>query len=66
MGLDIYFYKNREETIGSFRKVNFLMDWVFENVRYFDNCDWVLLDKEHIDNLLNDINRVLKKQGKST
>ncbi len=60
MALDIYFQKNREEdSYGYFRKLYFLTDWVSDNIGPFDNCQQIVVSKEHIEKLLSDTNKVL-------
>ncbi len=58
MGLDIYFQKNKEN-YGYFRKVNFLMNWMYDNVGDFDNCQQIVVEKHHIEKLLSDTKKVL-------
>lgn len=52
MGLDIYFHSsNYNEEVGYFRKVNSLLKWIEDNVAEFDNCERILIEKRHLEQL---------------
>ena len=66
MGLDIYFTKRKEEEIGYFRKVNFLVKY-FENLGFdVENQTPFKVDKYDVKDLLNRCNQVLKNHDKAS
>lgn len=66
MGLDIYFRKNEEKNYGYFREVSFLTDWIAEHICDFDNCQKVVIEKHHIEKLLNATQKVLANKTDAT
>lgn len=65
MGLDIFFTKRKEETVGYFRKVNFLVKY-FEDLG-FDTPNQTPLEitKENVTALLERCNSVLADHSKA-
>ena len=65
MGLDIYFTKRKEEEIGYFRKVNFLVKY-FENLGFdVENQTPFKINKYDVKDLLNRCDQVLKNHDKA-
>lgn len=63
MGLDIFFTRRKSNTVGYFRKVNFLIRY-FEGLGFdFDHQDSFEISKEDAEVLLSRCNMVLKNKG---
>lgn len=60
MGLDIFFSKKKETTIGYFRKVNFLVKYFGDLGFDIDNQTPFAISKEDIEVLLSRCKQVLK------
>lgn len=67
MGLDQNFYRVKSEEIGYLRKVNQIRNWLVrhEIIEADDNCVTRRINKEQLEELLNDINTVLDDHSKA-
>lgn len=57
MGLDIYFFQRTKaiKTVAQFRKVNFLVEWVHSHVADVENCQDIVIDREKVEVLYQDL-----------
>lgn len=66
MGLDIYFYSKdkakdcfEEKTkVGYFRKFNALFSWIHRHVEAIENCEYILVSKDHFTQLQSTLNEL--------
>lgn len=65
MGLDIYFHRIKEEEIGYFRKVNFLVTFFEDRGYEVENLRGISISEEDANELLRRCNEVLNDHSKA-
>lgn len=65
MGLDIFFTVRSEESIGYYRKVNFLVKYFLDRDYIVENQTPLRISKEDTEELLSRCNQVLEDRSKA-